>query len=101
MNRPWDTIANPSRSRPRCRSRTVAGSVVFENLAPAGTMQVSYFGNITGTGVSITGGNDLVLYNFQPVPEPEQSRAQRPRRGTVRAWPGAFEIASALAARLA
>lgn len=32
------------------------------------TAQISYFGDI-GSG-NITGGNDLVLYNFVPVPEP-------------------------------
>jgi autotransporter-associated beta strand protein len=32
------------------------------------TAQISYFGNY-GTG-AISGGNDLVLYNFNPVPEP-------------------------------
>jgi fibronectin-binding autotransporter adhesin len=32
------------------------------------TAQISYFGDL-GTG-NVTGGNDLVLYNFVPVPEP-------------------------------
>jgi hypothetical protein len=36
----------------------------------AWTFQVSYTGTISGTDVIPTGGNDLVLYNFQPVPEP-------------------------------
>ena len=35
-----------------------------------GTFQVSYTGDITGSGISISGGNDIVLYNFTPVPEP-------------------------------
>lgn len=37
----------------------------------AGTVQVSYTGNIALDGtVTATGGNDLVIYNFVPVPEP-------------------------------
>jgi autotransporter-associated beta strand protein len=35
-----------------------------------GTFRVSYFGNITDSGISTIGGNDVVLYNYQPVPEP-------------------------------
>jgi fibronectin-binding autotransporter adhesin len=66
----WDTIANPSFPPAVLIPDGGIVPVAFENGAPAGTMQVSYFGDITGTGVSITGGNDLVLYNFQPVPEP-------------------------------
>jgi autotransporter-associated beta strand protein len=32
---------------------------------------VSYFGNFNnGSGSTVTGGNDVVLYNFTPVPEP-------------------------------
>ncbi len=45
-------------------------NAVFPNNTPAGTFQVSYVGDITGSGISISGGNDIVLYNFQPVPEP-------------------------------
>jgi autotransporter-associated beta strand protein len=36
----------------------------------AGTFQVSYVGNISGSTVSISGGNDVVLHNFTPIPEP-------------------------------
>jgi fibronectin-binding autotransporter adhesin len=36
----------------------------------AGTFQVSYDGDISGSSISIHGGNDIVLYNFTPVPEP-------------------------------
>jgi hypothetical protein len=49
------------------------GGTVPANLADGtylGTFQVTYFGDITGAGISISGGNDIVLYNFQPVPEP-------------------------------
>jgi autotransporter-associated beta strand protein len=35
-----------------------------------GTFQISYAGDITGGGISITGGNDIVLHGFAPVPEP-------------------------------
>ena len=45
-------------------------NAVFANNTPAGTFQVSYDGDITGSGISIHGGNDIVLYNFTPVPEP-------------------------------
>ncbi len=45
-------------------------NAVFPDNSLAGTFQVSYFGNITANGVSTTGGNDVVLFNFQPVPEP-------------------------------
>jgi len=41
------------------------GAVV--NLG-AYTARISYFGNVA-TG-AVTGGNDVVLYSFQPVPEP-------------------------------
>ena len=66
----WDTVANPS--FPPAVQIVDGGTipVAFANGTAAGTFQVSYFGNITGTGITITGGNDLVLYNFQPVPEP-------------------------------
>ena len=35
-----------------------------------GFMKISYTGNIVGTSVTSTGGNDLVVYGFVPVPEP-------------------------------
>jgi autotransporter-associated beta strand protein len=38
--------------------------------ARVGTFRVSYTGNITDSGISTTGGNDVVLYSYQPVPEP-------------------------------
>jgi autotransporter-associated beta strand protein len=40
------------------------------DLTVAGTFRVSYSGNIAGSVVTSTGGNDLVLYSFTPVPEP-------------------------------
>ena len=45
-------------------------NAVFINNAPAGTFLLTYQGNITESGISITGGNDVVLYGFSPVPEP-------------------------------
>ena len=45
-------------------------NAILANNTLVGTFQVSYIGNITDSGISITGGNDIVLYNFQPVPEP-------------------------------
>lgn len=45
-------------------------NAVFANNTAAETFQVSYDGDITGGGISIHGGNDIVLYNFAPVPEP-------------------------------
>ncbi len=45
-------------------------NAVFPDNTVAGTFQISYVGNITGNSISITGGNDVVLYNFVPVPEP-------------------------------
>jgi fibronectin-binding autotransporter adhesin len=45
-------------------------NAVFVSGGAAGTFKISYFGDITGSGISITGGNDIVLYNFVPVPEP-------------------------------
>lgn len=34
------------------------------------TFQVSYTGDISGSTILTSGGNDLVLHSFQPVPEP-------------------------------
>ncbi|HET6572721.1 MAG TPA: hypothetical protein VFG68_03895 [Fimbriiglobus sp.] len=45
-------------------------NAILINGTLVGSFQVSYTGNISGTDVIQTGGNDLVLYNFQPVPEP-------------------------------
>jgi fibronectin-binding autotransporter adhesin len=42
----------------------------FPNNAAAGTFQITYFANYTGSSVSLTGGNDIALYGFVPVPEP-------------------------------
>lgn len=41
-------------------------------VTPDGTFQVTYQANWTGTqgGSSLTGGNDVALYNFVPIPEP-------------------------------
>ncbi len=45
-------------------------NAVFGNNSPAGTFKLSYVGNLTGNDISLTGGNDIVLYGFTPVPEP-------------------------------
>ena len=45
-------------------------NVTFVGGGTAGTFKISYFGDITGSGISITGGNDIVLHSFVPVPEP-------------------------------
>jgi hypothetical protein len=42
----------------------------FPDNTVAGTFQISYVGDISGGTISISGGNDVVLYNFVPVPEP-------------------------------
>jgi autotransporter-associated beta strand protein len=54
-------------------------STTFNGLVDNATLtiggyfaQITYQGNYNGTTVtSLTGGNDVVLYNFQPVPETE------------------------------
>ncbi len=46
---------------------SLANGATF-TFANGTTAQISYFGDF-GT-LSITGGNDVVLYNFVPVPEP-------------------------------
>jgi autotransporter-associated beta strand protein len=66
----------------------------FLNNATAGTFHVTYIGDVSG---NLTGGNDVVLYGFTPVPEPAVTllvaaagaglvgAARRPRRrGTPR-----------------
>ena len=40
------------------------------NNTAAGTFKITYFANYTGSSVSLTGGNDIALYGFVPVPEP-------------------------------
>lgn len=45
-------------------------TITRENNTTYGTARISYTGNIVGTSVSPTGGNDVVIYNFVPVPEP-------------------------------
>ena len=37
-------------------------------LYPLGTAKIGYFGDFAST--ALTGGNDVVLYDFQNVPEP-------------------------------
>jgi fibronectin-binding autotransporter adhesin len=50
-------------------SGATVNAVLIDNTL-VGSFQVSYVGNISGSTITITGGNDVVLYNFQPVPEP-------------------------------
>jgi len=45
-------------------------NAVLVNNAVVGTFKVSYTGDITDSGITISGGNDVVLYGFTPVPEP-------------------------------
>jgi fibronectin-binding autotransporter adhesin len=45
-------------------------NILREDNSTYGTARVSYTGNIVGTSVSATGGNDVVIYGFVPVPEP-------------------------------
>ena len=57
-------------------------NAVFPDESPAGTFQISYVGNISGSTITITGGNDVVLHNFAPVPEPASVLAICGRRGS-------------------
>jgi fibronectin-binding autotransporter adhesin len=45
-------------------------NITREDNSTYGTARISYTGNIAGTSVSATGGNDIVIYGFVPVPEP-------------------------------
>lgn len=45
-------------------------TITREDNSTYGTARISYIGNISGSIVTETGGNDIVLYNFVPVPEP-------------------------------
>lgn len=45
-------------------------NITREDNSTYGTARISYTGNIVGASVSPTGGNDVVIYGFVPVPEP-------------------------------